>query len=124
MSESKEPVKVKLCEVLKVYNSVEHSVARICSNDAINPDNWSDLRKEEYESRIEQYRKYARRKNLEKFALGQKVLVHEDIIENKQNPKYCQGGIVKKIMENDNYEVLHDGRRKNKHASQLRSMLI
>ena len=124
MSESKGPVKVKLCEVLKVYNSVEHSGTGICPNDALNSNNWSDLRKKEYESRIEKYKKYAKRINLEKFVVDQKVLVQEDIIENKQNPKYCQGGIVKKVMENDTYEVLHDGRMKKKYASQLRAMPI
>ena len=110
--------------LLNVYNSVEHSGTGICPNDALNSNNWSDLRKKEYESRIEKYKKYAKRINLEKFVVDQKVLVQEDIIENKQNPKYCQGGIVKKVMENDTYEVLHDGRMKKKYASQLRAMPI
>jgi hypothetical protein len=59
-----------------------------------------------------------------KFLVDQKVLVQEDIVENKQNPKYSQGGIVVKILENDTYEVIHDGRLKKKYASQLRNMPI
>jgi hypothetical protein len=124
LSECKGPVKVKLYDVLKVYNSVVHSGTGVSPNDALNPENWSDLRRKEYESRIEQYRKYAKPVKLVKFLVDQKVLVQEDIVENKQNLKYSQGGTIIRILENDTYEVLHDGRLKKKYASQLRAMPI
>jgi hypothetical protein len=124
MSECKGPVKVKLCEVLKVYNSVEHSGTGFSPNDALDKINWTEIRRKEYESRIEQYRKYAKPAKLEKFSVDQKVLVQEDIIANKQDPKYSQGGTIIKVMENDTYEVLHDGKMKKKYASQLRAMPI
>lgn len=124
MSDVKGPLKVRLSTVVKVYNSVKHSGTGISPDEAMKPENWTELKKKEYEYRLEQYKSYAKPIKLQKFKVNQNVLVQKEIVEDKQKPKYEQGGTVTKIMENDTYEVLHRGKIKKKYASQLRAMPI
>ena len=78
------------------------------------------IEKGTHERRLKKYKQFAKPKKLTTFIQGQKVLVQTDVILDKQDPKYLSGGIVKRILGNDTYEIILNGRIQKRYAAQLR----
>ena len=118
--DGKGPLRTRLKNVLKVYNSVKHSGTGLTPNECLNPDLWDMVKRKQYEERLEKYKRFAKPKRLSIFKEGENVLVQTDIIIDKQDPKYILGGVVKRVLENDTYEVLINGKIQKRYSSQLR----
>lgn len=88
--------------------------------EALNPENWNNAQRNNYERILIKYKRYVRMAKFERFEVGQKVLVQKDIVRDKQQPKYERGGIIVEIGENDTYSVKFRGLTSKKHASGLR----
>ena len=120
LHEGRGSLRIKLKNVMDVYNSVKHSGTGMSPNDAMNPGEWSMLKTKQYEERIQKYRRYSKLRKHEIFKEGDEVLVQEDIIVDKQAPKYIIGGRIIRALGNDTYEVLIKGKTIKRYASQIR----
>ena len=106
--------------MIDVYNSVLHTGTGMSPNEALDPSKWGILKIKQNEERIRKYKQYAKPKIHRKFQEGDEVLVQEDIVADKQAPKYITGAKVIKILGNDTYEVFINGRAIKRYASQIR----
>ena len=120
--DGKGTLKIKLNRVLDVYNSLEHSGIGMSPNEALESKNWDILKKTQYEERVRKYKKFAKIIKQKAYKEGDEVLVQEDVIIDKQDPKYLMGGKITRILGNDAYEVLINGRYMKRYASQIRGI--
>ena len=114
-------LKAKLSKVLEVYNEVTHSATGVSPNEALRPEFWHEMRRRQLEGRSTTLRQHARKAHLEKFFVGQKVLVQQDIVTDKQKPKYNRGGIVLEDLGHDTYNVRFKSQVQKRHACQLKA---
>ena len=57
---------VRLKRIVDIYNSVEHSAIGMAPNEALNCENWTEIKRKTFENRVEKYKKRFKPKKTEK----------------------------------------------------------
>ena len=110
-------LKERLKRVIKVYNDIRHRGIGMPPNEAMKHENY-DKGKEIREK----YEREFKEKNLEKFTIGQDVLVRNEKLGNKMIDKFNEEGVVINMVRDNDYliRMKSNGRNLRRHASQLR----
>jgi len=111
---------MRLRKMVENYNEIKHSGTGLSPTEAMNPEQWTIMRKQIYLKRLGKYQEYARKVQLPKFVEGQMVYTQVEVIKDKQDLKYIPGGIIAEVLERDTYLVRRGNKYQKYHASQLR----
>lgn len=111
------PLKLRLRNAVKAYNDCRHRGIGMSPDEAMMKSNWEKVR--EHQARYSQ--EIMKNKGFEKFEIGQKVLIRNELKKGKMDDEFKDQGIIVECLEHDVYKIrLGKGKGLRRHSLQLR----
>lgn len=120
LKKTKGPIKVELQRIIDNYNNTIHRATKMTPNEANKIENFKKV----LES-LEEYSKEFERKNkkLEKFEIGQEVIIRNECKRNKMDKEFNEKGSVVERLSNNAYSVRKgNGKVIVRHSTQLKGV--
>lgn len=121
--ESPGTLHMRIKEVINKYNQTFHRIIGMSPNEAMNPDRYDEVKRNQYEARIKANTKFLVRGKWMKLKLGDKIIVKDELRKSKKGPRFKVEAVVQEVLEYDTYKIkLKDGKICKRHISQLKKL--
>lgn len=111
----------RITKVIEAYNGTWHLSIGMTPNQARNPENQEQVRRNQFDKRIKENAKNLMLDTRQKFQVDDLVLVKAEVRRTKNEPLFKELALVKEVLEFDTYLVANQkGRSFKRHASQLK----
>ena len=118
LRKSKGLLRVNLKEVIKRYNDTIHRGISMTPNEAMKEINWIKVKEHQ-----EKYKREFKERHFIKFNIGDRVLVKNELKQDKMDDHFKDEGIIKEGLQHNAYKVkMKDGSTLIRHSSQLRRL--
>ncbi|KAM0680997.1 hypothetical protein GINT2_000780 [Glugoides intestinalis] len=92
-------------KLIKKYNESYHRSIVMLPSEAMLPVNHEEVKRNQYEARIDENLKFLKKGNWLKLRKGDRVLIKDELRKSKKGLRFKTGAIIKEVLGFDTYKL-------------------